>query len=149
MDNVFTELKKQFGLTDEEIKEFRRTSKGIPWRLRNDRSLMERRIQIWQAVKIRMKKREPELRKFPDFFNDFSDRLLVLVPPQHLERAYEPSKCDAEANRLELLQKDGNEAAANRGYRREMCKVVLITFLTLPMFLMDEILGQVRRMVAR
>jgi hypothetical protein len=84
-----------------------------------------------------------------DFFDDFFDRLLGLMPLKYRERAYEPSKCDAETNRLERLEKDGNEVAANRGYRREMCKVVFIIFLALPMFLMGEILAQVRRMVAR
>jgi hypothetical protein len=84
-----------------------------------------------------------------DFFNGFSDRLLVLMPPKQLERVYKPAKCDAEASRLESLLKDGDEVAANREYHREMCKVVFFTFLTLPIFLMGEILAQVRRMVAR
>jgi hypothetical protein len=75
--------------------------------------------------------------------------LLRLVPRKHLERAYEPSKCDAEANRLERLEKDENEVAANREYRRTILKLVLGTLLTLPMFFMSEILGQVRRMIAR
>jgi hypothetical protein len=79
----------------------------------------------------------------------FSDRLLCLVPLKHLERAYEPAKCGAEASRLERIEKDGNEVAANCEYHNEMRKVVFFTFLTFPMFLIDEILGLVRHMVPR
>jgi hypothetical protein len=91
---------------------------------------------------------ERKLRKSIDFSNVFSEFLLHLVPLKHLERAYEPSKCDAEANRLERLEKDGNEAAANWEYRREINKVRLNTLLTLPRFLIGEIWGQVRRCVS-
>lgn len=79
----------------------------------------------------------------------FSDRFLCFMPLKHLERTYEPAKCDAEASRLERLEEDGNEVAANLEYRREMRKVVFFTFLTLPIFLMGEIWAQVRRMVLR
>jgi hypothetical protein len=79
----------------------------------------------------------------------FSDRLLCLMPLRYLERAYQPAKCDAAVTRLERLEKDGNEVAANREYHREMRKVVFFTFLTLPIFLMGEIWAQVGRMVSR
>lgn len=75
----------------------------------------------------------------------FSDRLLCLVPLKHREQAYEPSKCDAETNRLERFEKDGNELAANREYLCEIRKLVLSTFLALPGFYIGEILDQVRR----
>lgn len=84
-----------------------------------------------------------------DFCNDLSEQVLGLLSPKHLERAYEPSRCDAEASRLERWENDGNEVAANREYRREIRKLVLITFLTLPRFYIDEIWSQIRRMVAR
>lgn len=79
----------------------------------------------------------------------FSDRLLCLVPLKHREQVYEPSKCDAEANRLERFEKDGDELAANREYRCEIRQLVLSTFLALPGFYIGEILDQIRRMVAR
>jgi hypothetical protein len=100
-------------------------------------------------IKLKLMRRAQPSGLSPDFFNDFSDRLLGLLPLKHRERAYEPSKYDAEANRLERLEKDGNEEAANREYRREIRQLVLSTFLALPRFYVGEILDQIRRMVAR
>ena len=62
-----------------------------------------------------------------------------MVPRKHLEQVYETSKSDAEAKRLERLEKGSNELAADREYRREIRQVVLGTFLTLPKFFIAEI----------
>jgi hypothetical protein len=117
----------------------------------------QRQAQASHCIRCeRMRRRPPRNQQrraqashYLHFFDDFSDRLLGLVPLKHREQAYEPSKCDAEANRLERLEKDGNEVAANREYRREIRKLVLSTFLALPRFYIGKFLHQIRRMVAR
>lgn len=91
---------------------------------------------------------ERGLWKLPDFFS-FSDGFLRFVPRKHLERVYEPSKEEAEMDRLERFEKDGNEVAANREYCRQIREAVLMTLLTIPWFFISEIWGRVRRMVAR
>jgi hypothetical protein len=138
MDNEFTEFK-------ERLKRLRVRGKLGPEHWKNMRSnlvsgalpelVLRELIMEWEREQLKSE--------------GFSDRLLCLMPLKYRERAYEPAKCDAEASRLERLEKDGNEVAANREYHREMRKVVFFTFLTLPIFLMGEILARVQRMVAR
>jgi len=117
--------------------------------LKSDPKNMKIWLELLKLARKSLEEQDRELWKSTDYFDDFSDRLLRFVPPKHLERAYEPSKYDAEAKRLERLEKDGNEVSANREYRHEMRKLVLSTLLTLPRFFIGEILGQVRRMIAR
>jgi len=102
-------------------------------------------LKSHMRVKLGHRPAQPD----PSFLGNICDQLLRLLPLRYLERAYEPSKWDAEANRVERFEKEGNVLAANHEYRREMRKVVLFTFLTLPIFLMGEVLAQVRRMVSR
>lgn len=106
-------------------------------------------MTTFEAKAIILSRRKRRTQPSELFSNDFSYRLLGLVAPKHLERTFEPSMCDAVANRLERVEKDGNEVAANLDCRREMCKAILMTFLTLPTFYIGEILSQIRRMVAR
>jgi hypothetical protein len=98
-----------------------------------------------ELIQERMRQKRGE--KLPDFLNGFPDGLLRLVPRKHLDLVYEISKSDAEVNRLERLEKDGNQLAADREYRREIRKAVLGTFSTLPRFLIGEIFGHLRRIV--
>jgi hypothetical protein len=113
-------------------------------------------------MKLLLKRRSPQADIIPgylvrpaqpspslQFLDDVSDQLLGLMPHKYRERAYEPAKCDADASRLERFEKDGNDLAANREYRRVIRKLVLSTFLTLPRFYLDEIWSQIRRRVAR